>query len=100
MAKKQKELPGMERPTIKELDAALEDFAVKEAALKLAKKASDDAKLKLVEVARKHGQLIYRDESASPPLTLVLTDGPTKVKVTRSNTTGAAVDEEEITHDS
>ncbi|MFZ5440434.1 MAG: hypothetical protein ACOZQL_10520 [Myxococcota bacterium] len=92
MVKKQKELPGMERPTIKELDDAMERVFAAAEAQKKAKKELDDAKLHLVEVAKKHRQTVYRDETAS--LVLVLEDGPTKVKVTKVGDASGSEDEE------
>jgi hypothetical protein len=79
---KQTELPGVERETIPELDAALELYVEKRDARVAALVEEKAAKAKLLEVARTHGKTIYRDETAQPPLVLTLTERDAVLKVT------------------
>lgn len=81
MARKQGELPGMERPRIEELDAALEDFHEKTAALKAAKTKAKDAEEHVLSVAAKHGVKTYLDTTANPPLEFVLVNRSAKASV-------------------
>lgn len=80
-AKKQTELPGIEKPTIKELDVLLEEYAVKAADLSRLRVEIGQLKEKILETAEKHKVTTYRDETAVPPLVLVISPGATKVKV-------------------
>jgi hypothetical protein len=93
MAKKAKqtELPGVEKPTIKELDAAIELYAEKRDAWVAARTEVQAAKAKLVELANTHGITIYRDDSVNPPLMLTLRAREALLKVTAVG--AAAVDE-------
>lgn len=85
MARKQKELPGMEKPTIKELDTAAEEYREKMLKRKKAGEAEKTAKSALIAAMKKHGQDVYRDESVTPALVVVLVPGEDGVKVTEAN---------------
>jgi hypothetical protein len=61
--KKQADLPGMERKTIREVNDAAE------------------AKQALISAMQKHELSVYRDDSASPPLVVTLVEGKVNVKV-------------------
>jgi len=80
--KRQQSIPGTEPESIKELDDAAESYveARDERIAKL--EVEVEAKEALVRVMKKHKLEVYRDESASPPLTVTLTPGADKVKVT------------------
>jgi len=80
--KKQGELPGMERPTIKELDTAAEHYVEKRDARMEASVTEKEAKDTLIAVMKKHKVDIYRDESANLVVTLV--PGKDGVKVTEA----------------
>lgn len=83
--KKQSALPGMERKSIKELDAAAEAYVeARDERMKLTEKEVE-FKEALVAVMKKHDLQVYKDEDAEPPLIVTLTPGVDKVKVTRAN---------------
>ena len=86
MAKKAKQgdLPGMERPEpkhIKELDDAAEAYVEARDARMKKTEAEKEQKEALISAMKKHGVLVYRDESVDPPLIVTLVD-KTNVKVT------------------
>lgn len=85
MARKQKELPGMERKTIKEIDTAAEELHEKNKKYAKAGEAVKTAKQALIAAMKKHGVEVYRDESVSPPLTITVTLGKENVKVTEGD---------------
>lgn len=89
---KQTELPGVEKPSIKELDAAIELYAEKRDAWVSARTEVQAAKAKLLELAAKHEVTIYRDDTASPPLVMTLKTREAQLKVVAVGT-GAAFDE-------
>ncbi len=62
MATKQKELAGMERPSIKEVEEAAEDFRLKRNARMLAMTPEKEAKTNLLTVLEKHKLKNYRYE--------------------------------------
>lgn len=81
MSKKQLQVPGTERPTVKEIDDAAEAYVEqRDKRMKLSEKekAAKDA---LIGAMKKHALTIYRDDSHSPPLVVYLTTGEDKVKV-------------------
>lgn len=82
MARKQKELPGLERQTIKELDVAIETYNETRNAWVAAREKVQTAKAQLIQVAKAHQVTTYRDETADPPLVLTLTEREDAVKVT------------------
>ena len=68
---KQSEIPGTERPKVKELDDAAESYVdARDKRMKLTEKEKV-AKDALIAVMKKHGHNVYRDESASLVVTLV-----------------------------
>lgn len=88
---KQKELPGMESPKHPELDALVEMYTEQASALSTARFNIGETKAKIIELAEKLGISVYRDDTASPPLVLTLTEAGVKVKVTP---VGSALDDE------
>ncbi len=62
MAKKQQELPGVERPSIKEVEEAAEDFRLKRNARMLSMGPEKEAKTNLLTVLKKHKLKDYRYE--------------------------------------
>lgn len=85
MAKKQKDLPGMERKTIKEIDTAAEELHEKNKKYAKAGEAVKTAKAALIAAMKKHGVEVYKDESVTPPLTITVTLGKENVKVTEGD---------------
>lgn len=81
MARKQKELPGLERQSIKELDVAIETYNEHRNAWVAAREKVQAAKAQLIQVAKEHKVTTYRDETADPPLVLTLTERDDVVKV-------------------
>jgi len=82
--KKQLSIPGAERKTIGEIDAAAEAYvSARDERMKLTEQevASRDA---LIQVMKKHKVDVYRAD-ASPPLVVTLIPGEDKVKVTRAD---------------
>ena len=78
---RQKELSGVERETIKEIDDAAEAYVeARDKRMALTKKEVD-AKDALIAVMRTHRRKVYKDENASPPLVVTLKDGKATVKV-------------------
>lgn len=90
---KQGELNGMERPSIKELDTLMEEYAAKCASLSRLRTEVGDLKKKLIQTAKKHGIAAYRDETAVPPLVLTLKTRDDSVKVAVAE--GVAVEADE-----
>jgi hypothetical protein len=80
--KKQTELPGMEAPKHPELDTAIETYAEKRDIRVAALVEEKQAKAVLLQLAEQLGVKVYRDETASPPLVLTLTEREVSVKVT------------------
>lgn len=81
-AKRQQEIPGTERKSNKEVDAAAEALhEVRTKRMKLSKKEGE-AVVTLVSVMRKHNVEIYRDDSVTPPLLVRLKPGKDTVQVT------------------
>lgn len=79
--RKQKELPGIEKETIGEIDDAAETYqAAKKKRMKLTEKEVE-AKDALIAVMKKHKRTAYRDEKVNPPLTVILKPGKDGVKV-------------------
>lgn len=79
--KKQKQLPGFETKSIKELDDAAESYVeARDKRMKMTEKEVD-AKEALIGVMKKHKLDVYRDENASPALVVTLLPGKDKVKV-------------------
>lgn len=82
---KQQRIPGTEGKSIKEIDDAAEHYVEqRDKRMKLTEKEVE-AKKSLADVMAKHKLAIYRDDSASPPLVVMLTEGDAKIKVTRAD---------------
>lgn len=89
--RKQAELPGMESPKHPEMDALVEMYMEQASTLSTARFNVGETKAKIIELAEKLGLSVYRDDTASPPLVLTLTEAGVKVKVTP---VGTALDDE------
>jgi hypothetical protein len=86
--KKQADLPGMERKTIREVNDAAEAYVdVRDERMKLTEKEVE-AKQALISAMQKHELSVYRDDSASPPLVVTLVEGKVNVKVALSDDGG------------
>jgi len=81
--KKQTELPGMERKTVKELDDAAEAYVEQRDARMVLSVKEKDAKDALIAVMKKHGLDVYKDATANLRVTLV--PGKDGVKVTEDD---------------
>ena len=92
MAKKQKDLPGMERKRIKEIDTAAEDLHAKNKKYAKAGEAVKTSKQALIAAMKKHGVEVYKDESVTPALVVNVTLGKENVKVKQE---GAEDDDED-----
>ncbi len=95
MAKKQTELPGIERPAIKELDEALEAYAEKSQKSWELRRELDQLKARIVDLGKQHKLTSYRNSTAMPPLVLTLKASELKVKV-KVKAEGGTVDEAEV----
>lgn len=85
MAKRQAEIPGTERKTVKELNDCAEAYVdVRDKRMKLTEREGE-MKERLVTAMRKHGLEVYRDDDASPPLLVVLKPGKDNVRVTTAD---------------
>jgi hypothetical protein len=90
--KKQLPIPGTEKETIEELDAAAEAYAdARDERMQLTERESE-AKEALVSVMKKHGLEVYRDENAVPPLIVTLIPGEDRVKVSRAKEEGEEIE--------
>lgn len=92
MAKRQQEIPGTERKSIKEVDDAAEVYRNARDARMKKSKVEKEKKSDLVNVMLKHGLSVYRDDNAVPPL-VVSVDVKHNVKVT--NVEGEEVESDE-----
>ena len=81
--RRQKALPGMEKQTNKELDAAAEAYVA--ARDDRMAKSEDEALAKqaLIDCMRKHKVEVYRDESVTPSLIVTIVPGKDGVKVSQ-----------------
>lgn len=91
MAKRQQEIPGTERKSIKEVDDAAEVYRTARDARMKKSKIEKEKKVDLVNVMLKHGLSVYRDDNAVPPI-IVTVSAKHDVKVTN-------VDGEEVVSD-
>ena len=81
MAKRQGEIPGTERKTVKEIDDAAEAYLeARDKRMKLSEKEKV-AKDALISVMKKHSVTVYRDDQVSPPLVVTLVPGKDGVQV-------------------
>lgn len=81
MARKQKDLPGMERKRVEEIDTAAEDLHSKNKKYAKAGEAVKSSKQALIALMKKHGVDVYKDESVTPALIVNVTLGKENVKV-------------------
>jgi len=79
--KKQTELPGMEKPTHKELDTLMEEHAALATQLGETRQRMGELSEQMMAKARELKLSVYRNETAVPPLVLTVTEGTAKVKV-------------------
>lgn len=81
--KKQTSIPGTEPKSITEVDTAAEAYVeARDERMALTEKEVE-AKGNLLRVMEKHDLTTYRDESADPPLLVIVVPGESKVKVRR-----------------
>lgn len=92
---KQTSVPGTEPKTVKEVTDAAEAYAEFRDQRQSLGRDERGAKLKLIEAMRKANLTSYRDPNASPPFTVTLTEGETKVKVKRDGEADNESDEGE-----
>ncbi len=79
---KQLAIAGTERKAIKEVNDAAEQYVEqRDKRMKLTEKEKE-AKDALIAVMKKHGLAVYRDDDATPPLTVVLSSSD-QVKVSK-----------------
>ncbi len=72
MGKKQLEIAGTERKTVKEIDDAAEAYVdARDKRMKLTEKEKI-AKDALVSVLKKHNLEVYRDDAANPPVVVTV----------------------------
>lgn len=93
--KKQLQIPGTERKSVKEIDdAAAEYVDVRDRRVSL---SADEkvAKQALIEVMKKHGVSVYRDDEADMVVTVIA--GKDGVKVTEAEPEAGPIDEENFT---
>lgn len=80
---KQDELPGVERPKIKEVEDAAEAYEeARDERMKLTEEETE-AQVALVEVMKKHKVKVYKRADANPPWIATLTEGKDKASVKR-----------------
>lgn len=99
-AKRQTEIPGTERKSIKEVDDAAEVYRAAMLARMKKGKTEKEKKDDLIKVMKKHGLNVYKDDNAVPPLVISLNSTDSvKVTVLKSEAPGveedAGDDEEE-----
>ena len=96
--KKQTELPGLERPTHKELDTLMEEHAALATTLGETRQRMGELAEQMLAKATELKLTVYRHETAVPPLVLTVTPGETKLKVSPAkgavSVDGAEADEE------
>lgn len=79
--KKQTELPGLEKPTHKELDTLMEEHAALATTLGETRQRMGELAEQMLAKATELKLTVYRNETAVPPLVLTVTPGDTKLKV-------------------
>lgn len=79
--KKQTELPGLEKPTHKELDTLMEEHAALASQLGETRQRMGELAEQMMAKARELKLSVYRNETAVPPLVLTVTEGEAKLKV-------------------
>lgn len=79
--KKQTELPGLEKPTHKELDTLMEEHAALASTLGETRQRMGELAEQMLAKAIELKLSVYRNETAVPPLVLTVTEGTAKLKV-------------------
>ena len=72
MAKRQLEIAGMERKSVKEIDDAGEEYRKQRNKRMKASKEEKASKVALIAVMRTHKVTVYRDDEADPPFVVTL----------------------------
>ncbi len=86
--KRQTELPGIEKPSHPELNTLLEEKAALDTQAGEIRQRQGELNESILAKARELGiTTTYRDDNAVPPLVLLISDGKTKVKVTKAKAT-------------
>ncbi len=81
--KKQLQIAGTEKKSIKEVDAAAEAYVeARDERMQLTEREVE-ARDALITVMKKHKLDLYRDDDAAPPLLVTLIAGEDKVRVSR-----------------
>ena len=93
--KKQTELPGLEKPTHKELDMLMEEHAALATTLGETRQRMGELSEQMMAKARELKLSVYRNETAVPPLVLTVTEGTAKLKV-KPAVGAVTVDEAEV----
>lgn len=92
---KQQQIPGTERKTIKEIDDAAEAYVeARDKRMRLTEKEVERREA-LVNAMKRNGLTIYRDDSASPALLVMLKPGKDVVKVTTADGVDGGAEEVE-----
>lgn len=94
MTRRQMEIAGTERPSIKEIDSAAEAYREMRNKRQRMTEKEKVAKDALVGVMKKHRQDVYMDEGHSPPLVVTLVPGKDGVKVSDADKEDPGDDEE------
>ncbi len=85
MARRQLEIAGTERKTVKEIDAAAEHYVEQRDKRMALSRKEKEAKDLLIGAMKKHNLTVYRDDNTAPPMTVLLTEGKDQVKVSESD---------------
>lgn len=91
---RQKDLPGIERKTIEEVDVAAEAYEAARDERMACSESETVAKQALIAVMQKHKLKVYRDENADPPLVVTIEKPDPTVKVKRMPTPLQAQEDE------
>lgn len=94
---RQKELAGMEKPHIKEIDDAAETYFKQAKAYGKAGEKVKVAREALIGALKKHKVETYTDTEHNPPLAVSLKDGKEKLLVRAVDASGNEVDETDET---
>lgn len=83
--RRQLEIAGTERPRVKEVDAAAEEYVeIRDKRMKLTVEEKE-RKEKLIAVMQQHKLTFYEDLESDPPLQVWLVNGEVNVKVKKLN---------------
>jgi len=93
--KQQTELPGLEKPTHKELDTLMEEHAALASTLGETRQRMGELAEQMLAKAIELKLTVYRHETAVPPLVLTVTEGTAKLKV-KPAVGAVVVDEAEV----